>query len=145
MARTAAVLGVVGAFVLGVGCGGGMAPAGAGYRNDDAPLTTVEDAEAAFSRAEAQLGGLGGTGAGGTADAAGAEPLTAPQPGALRADTPANAREDSCQTACGALGSMRRAADRICELAPGDRCDSAAARLGDAEKRVESACPGCST
>lgn len=49
----------------------------------------------------------------------------------------------SCPTACAALGSMRRAADRLCAIDPGPRCDSARARVKDASRKVEASCPEC--
>jgi hypothetical protein len=48
-----------------------------------------------------------------------------------------------CQTACRALGSMRRAAERICMLEPGPRCDAARSKASDATRRVHDACPDC--
>jgi len=53
---------------------------------------------------------------------------------------------NDCRTACRALGSMRRSADRICELEPtgsDSRCERARQRLRDAEKRVHSGCGEC--
>ena len=52
--------------------------------------------------------------------------------------------EDPCAIACRALGSMERAAARLCELAgDGERCDAANARVKSASERVHGACPGC--
>jgi MYXO-CTERM domain-containing protein len=48
-----------------------------------------------------------------------------------------------CAAACRALASIRRAADRICELEPGPRCDAARTKADDATKRVREACPEC--
>jgi hypothetical protein len=48
-----------------------------------------------------------------------------------------------CETACDALAAMRKAADRVCDIAPGERCDAARARVASAEKRVLEACPEC--
>jgi MYXO-CTERM domain-containing protein len=48
-----------------------------------------------------------------------------------------------CITACKALGSIRRAADRICALEPGPRCTDARAKADDAQRRVQAACPDC--
>jgi MYXO-CTERM domain-containing protein len=50
---------------------------------------------------------------------------------------------DDCVAACKALLSMRRAAERLCNLDPGQRCTDARATLDDASKRVRAACPGC--
>lgn len=48
-----------------------------------------------------------------------------------------------CVEACRALGSIRRAAERICALEPGPRCDAARAKTADATRRVRDACPDC--
>jgi hypothetical protein len=48
-----------------------------------------------------------------------------------------------CVTACKALASIRRAADRICALEPGPRCVDARAKADDAQRRVQAACPDC--
>lgn len=49
-----------------------------------------------------------------------------------------------CTDACRALGSIRRAADKICALEPGSpRCTSAQAKSNDATERVRAACPDC--
>ena len=48
-----------------------------------------------------------------------------------------------CVTACKALGSIRRAADKICALEPGPRCADARAKADDAQQRVHAACPDC--
>lgn len=48
-----------------------------------------------------------------------------------------------CTVACRALASIRRAADRICALEPGPRCDDARAKADDARRRVSEACPDC--
>ena len=48
-----------------------------------------------------------------------------------------------CATACRALASIRRAADKICALDPGDRCAAGRAKADDAARRVHDACPEC--
>lgn len=48
-----------------------------------------------------------------------------------------------CAAACKALASIRRAADRICELEPGPRCDAARSKADEATRRVREACPEC--
>ncbi len=48
-----------------------------------------------------------------------------------------------CAVACRALGSMQRAADRICVLSPGPACDDARGKVDDARRRVREACPMC--
>jgi hypothetical protein len=48
-----------------------------------------------------------------------------------------------CSTACRALASIRRAADRICALDPDERCVAARAKADDATRRVREACPEC--
>lgn len=48
-----------------------------------------------------------------------------------------------CNGACRALSSIRRAADKICALEPGPRCDAAREKAADATRRVREACPDC--
>ena len=48
-----------------------------------------------------------------------------------------------CATACKALASIRRAAERICALDPDERCTAARAKADDATRRVRDACPDC--
>jgi len=48
-----------------------------------------------------------------------------------------------CASACKALASIRRAADRICDLEPGPRCNAARDKSEAATKRVREACPEC--
>jgi len=48
-----------------------------------------------------------------------------------------------CVTACLALDSMIRAAERLCELDPGPRCDEAQRKVDEAARRVHEACPDC--
>jgi MYXO-CTERM domain-containing protein len=48
-----------------------------------------------------------------------------------------------CATACRALASIRRAADKICALDPGDRCAAGRAKADEATRRVRDACPEC--
>jgi hypothetical protein len=50
---------------------------------------------------------------------------------------------DDCTAACQALGSMRRAADRLCGIDPGRRCTDARATVDSAARRVREACPTC--
>jgi hypothetical protein len=55
---------------------------------------------------------------------------------------------DECTTACRALGSMQRAASRLCELdtpREGERCAHAKARVARAEERVRSRCASCAS
>ncbi len=80
------------------------------------------------------------------------ETLSAKKTASVRGDgAAAPSKEDSagsCSIACRALASMRRSADRLCELAPSaspdaPRCDDARERVGKAERRVRERCPGC--
>jgi hypothetical protein len=48
-----------------------------------------------------------------------------------------------CMEACRALASIRRAADKICALEPGERCAAAHAKAEEATRRVRDACPDC--
>lgn len=49
----------------------------------------------------------------------------------------------ACDEACRALASMRRAADRLCALEPGERCEQARTRCDAATRQVREACPEC--
>jgi hypothetical protein len=49
----------------------------------------------------------------------------------------------ACDEACRALASMRRAADRLCALEPGDRCERARQQTEASAQRVQAACPEC--
>lgn len=51
----------------------------------------------------------------------------------------------ACDEACRALTSMRRAAEKLCALEPGPRCDHARARCREAAMQVRDACPDCAT
>lgn len=55
----------------------------------------------------------------------------------------AQAQSADCATACRALEGMRRAADRLCQLDPGDRCTAAREKVRRAAERVRAACPDC--
>jgi MYXO-CTERM domain-containing protein len=48
-----------------------------------------------------------------------------------------------CDAACSALASMMRAADELCELEPGERCEAAKKRVAAAKERVRKSCPDC--
>jgi len=50
-----------------------------------------------------------------------------------------------CEVACRSLESMTRAADRICELDAGPRCDEARRTVEEAAGRVREACPDCAS
>lgn len=145
---------------------GGAAPQKAGDVNVSSG-STVEGAEAELDRAEASLQRLFGIHAeqpdedaiGGDhpaspdrlpSDAPPSQPVPPPRPGQATAPTTLSAEgAGSCETACDALASMRRASDRICVLAASDspdgaqRCDRARARLARATQRVATACPEC--
>lgn len=133
-----ALLGVLG---TGVGCGGAVSSGKAA----DSELNSLTDAEALLASAEADVQRSFGDRAIADATGGGAEPLdAAPSPAPPSMEPPADRQsDDACELACRALGSMRRAADRICSLSA-DRCDDATARLTRAERRVFDACPGCS-
>jgi hypothetical protein len=59
------------------------------------------------------------------------------------ADELATLSTSDCNLACRALASIRHAAERICALEPGPRCDAARAKVADATRRVQAACPEC--
>jgi MYXO-CTERM domain-containing protein len=55
----------------------------------------------------------------------------------------AQALASDCALACKALESMRRSADRLCQLEPGDRCARAKQKVDSASARVKATCPTC--
>ena len=78
----------------------------------------------------------------------------AAQPAVVSADADAVAAEVNrdyasalaadCAVACPALESMRRAAEHLCALDPGDRCAGARQKVSEATAHVRAACPSCS-
>jgi uncharacterized protein (TIGR03382 family) len=70
----------------------------------------------------------------------------ATDPTALQAEVDAayaQAMASDCTLACLALGSMRRATERLCAIDPGERCTSARQKLDAATAHVRAACPDC--
>jgi MYXO-CTERM domain-containing protein len=59
-------------------------------------------------------------------------------------DALAQLATSDCGVICSALASMNRAAERICQLAPGPRCDAARAKVAAAQERTRQTCPDCS-
>jgi hypothetical protein len=55
----------------------------------------------------------------------------------------AQAMANDCALACRALESMRRSAERLCQLDPGERCARAKGKVDAATTRVRSSCPTC--
>jgi hypothetical protein len=114
---------------------------------DEAPaFSTIEEAQAAFTRAEQDLLTLQGgapAGAGGPAEAAPpatapAEPEGAAQPKAEAAPKDDKGAARSCSGLCRAFGSLSRAADAICRLAgeADERCTRARGSVRDNFQRV---------
>ena len=148
--RVAAWLGMSGlSAVLMTGC---AAPHQAKAPEDDARVggESLEDASAALDQAERDLQSV--VLAFGDDDAGGdrSEPAPPPAPAAggtsdIAESRAARKRPDRCVTACRALGSMNRAAGRLCGLAGGEdaRCQRAEKRVGSARKLVRRACPSC--
>lgn len=97
----------------------------------------VTQDKATDQKVEADLDGAG-------AEAPAPEPAEAP----ARASAPGSSaaeRRSPCETACKALASMQRSADRICELTDESsaRCTNARSSVSDARERVERAGCGC--
>ena len=90
----------------------------------------IQDALAELERAERTLGQI--------VPAGPASPRTGQAEAERSAGTP-------CDVACAALGSMRRAASRLCGLtgASDPRCNDALARVQSAEARVQASCGVC--
>ena len=142
------------AAIATVGCGGaaGRGPADADTTDIDSLLRQLEQSE---QEIEAQLGP--------TATASPEPPRVALGGGADALDEEAEATEDEapvvtsgesaarvstappCEIACKALASMRRSADRICELAGSAdaRCVNARRRVDEATARVARASCSC--
>lgn len=76
----------------------------------------------------------------GPADAAEATPPTA-----VPASPPGVSRGPRCFVACKAMTSMRRAADRMCELvgSSDEQCFDARGRVARSQSQVERVCPAC--
>lgn len=143
--RCGLVVGLLGAGV--VACGGAPPPA-------DTPVeasTTAPDASGeperlesgteAFDEAEKQLEALFLSNDG---VAEPGEDPSVPKPQS-QAGEPLQAR-DRCEVACKALASMKRSADRVCEMTgEGDtRCEHLRERVERARSRVYESCPACS-
>ena len=131
---------------LGLGsaaCGGASPPpadpaepaAGDAAPDAAAGQEADSDPESEFDRAEAELNGLW------TQDDG--EPLDGPRP--MQEDGAAMSAGRRCTIACKALASMKRSANRICDMTgEGDsRCESLRERVERARSRVFSSCPSC--
>lgn len=134
------------------GCGGGPPKSADSPADEPADLEGWLERLAASERAlESELGGSDGIYASqpgsmpkGGAPVAPEPPAPADAPAAeAEAESPATRQPSPCETACRALASMQRSAERICELtAPNDqRCSDARQRVSRAEQRVVRA--GC--
>jgi len=131
--------------VMLASCGGMKEPVS---QNKDRP-ERFEDAEAALDRAERDiqkalvLGGDEDNRARDAEEPVGPQAQPAPAPYADRSTK--SAQERRCTTACRALASMDRAANKVCDLAGSDdsRCDGARTRLSAARDIVRRSCPTC--
>lgn len=156
--------GITSCALLLAGCGGGMAktsspPSAPGYRNR-APAQTEKQER--LDKKEPQPGGEGGYAAPAFAQppppadqprrtvdqGADAEtPLADAEQSLDRAASQLNAAHEDCALACKALESMRRSAERICELNgpedPDQRCRKARERVTEAQVRVQNGCGDC--
>lgn len=134
-------------FALASACGG------AASKGADAPSSSSELDELSqdIEASALSIAGLAPAPASGPPPAQ-AEPMEEPHSenkkgeGGDTAATQAPARPvSSCETACKALGSMRRSQSRICELAgeSHDKCVWAKQKVADAASRLERAGCGC--
>jgi len=105
---------------------------------DEEPSVALDRAEAEVERA------LGGEGDYATPPTPAAPVTTDGAPGPV-AKRPEVLGGDPCHTACRALASMRRAADRLCAISGDEpeRCGDARGRVERAEERVSARCPAC--
>ena len=110
-----------------------------------APMNDADEAEAVFRAAEADMQASLTV----TEDP---PPAPASQPEDSHAGAPvpaeplrANRSVDRCTRACRALGSMQRAANRLCELTGEDdsRCERVRERVDEARTTVRASCPRC--
>jgi hypothetical protein len=146
----------LGALAVLAGCGAAAPPAaptspgGAGEEAEIERIGDVDELERRLAATERQLEAeLGDVPIAAEEEPASPQsepepPGAAPEPsGSPRAD---RQRPSACEVACRALGSMRRSADRICQLtsADGPRCSSGRARVARAEHRVARAGCECS-
>lgn len=136
----------------------GAAGCGGSAERPGGPLdvSTLEGAEAELTRAEDSLaralgdaGGAAGGAQGGVHEAPKTPtPEDLPPPSRPPDSSPTATQAGSqppastCETACDALASMRRAAERVCVLDPA-RCGPARARVERAEQRVKAHCSEC--
>ncbi len=107
----------------------------------------LDDAALRFEQAEQEIGTLLAEREE-TPDAAGPRPRGETEGQATPMAPPpdvASNRANRCSQACRALSSMKRSADRLCELAGGDdpRCRDVLARYERAGQRVREACAAC--
>lgn len=126
-------------------------PTKAGTADDrDVSALTIEEANAVFDRAEQQLSvNLGREAKPGLKH--GPDETAPDQPGPAEQEAGTDAAEelssgDRCETACQALGSMQRSADRLCALTgeEDDRCESVRQRVERARELVYRVCSSCS-
>lgn len=112
-------------------------------------LQTPDDAEAAFEDAEDALQNAMLEGRGEIREHGVEEPMPEPlkRSGSDGVSTTGIRREatDRCERACQALASMRRSAERLCELTgeADERCASVRQRLENAADLVRRSCSSC--
>jgi hypothetical protein len=145
LAASRRLLAVVAAGSLAAAIGAGGC-GGSPERQPTGPfdVSTLGGAEAELTRAEASLArALGDPTL--IADAAQTgSPIALPEPPPKETAQQAGGQPSpgTCETACDALASMRRAADRVCVL-DAARCGPARARVERAAERVKASCSEC--
>ena len=125
-----------------------------GAKEPEAPAASRDEARSRIADSERELEALLPE----SSDAATpgiTPPAPAPPPGEPRQPAPAGqdrpmtspgeGQLDRCAIACKAFGSMRRAADRLCELTGDDdsACSDARSRVARSGARVRRSCPSC--
>jgi len=141
--RAAVLLGLV---CLGA-CGGAAAPGAKSPETSGDVDALAGEIEAAERDLSAELGPEPGAQPKPTEPAAGGEGMAEekkPEPAATTPSPEASPPRSPCETACKALGSMKRSQERICEIAGAahERCEWAKQRVAAATARIEKA--GCS-
>jgi hypothetical protein len=122
----------------------------------DEPMMDLDQAALSFEQAEKDIGALladasANLGDDAVAGAAASEDNESRSDNLKKekrsADTLSEGKASRCSRACSALSSMKRSADRLCDLAGRDdpRCEDVSDRYTRANQRVTQSCTACSS